>query len=55
MNGLTYMIIKSLDSMLRVFMAFQEADANTKVPEQQLETFQRKGFAVVEWGGTEVK
>lgn len=43
------------DSMLRVFMAFQEADADTKVPEQQLKPFQREGFTVIEWGGTEVQ
>lgn len=48
-------VLPKPDSMLRVFMAFQEADANTKVPKQQLKTFQRKGFTVIEWGGTEVK
>ena len=48
-------VLPKPDSMLRVFMAFQEADVDTKVPEQQLNPFQRKGFTVVEWGGTEVQ
>lgn len=43
------------DSMLRVFMAFKAADENTTVKKQQLSKFERTGFSVVEWGGTEVK
>ncbi len=42
------------DSMLRVFMAFKPLDEYVEIPEQKLETFERKGFAVVEWGGSEV-
>ena len=43
------------DSMLRVFMAYKALDEYIEVPEQDLETFERKGFTVVEWGGGEVK
>ncbi len=43
------------DSMLRVFMAFKALDEYIEVPKQELKTFERKGFAVVEWGGAEVK
>ncbi len=43
------------DSMLRVFMAFKPLDEYVEIPEQKLETFERKGFAVVEWGGAEMK
>lgn len=43
------------DSMLRVFMAFKPLDKYIEIPEQQLCTFKRSGFTVVEWGGTEVK
>lgn len=43
------------DSMLRIFMTFVPLDEEISVPEQQLETFERKGFAVVEWGGAELK
>ena len=43
------------DSMLRIFMAFKALDEYIEVPEQDLKTFERKGFTVVEWGGAEVK
>lgn len=43
------------DSILRVFMTFKPLDNEIKVPEQDLEKFNRKGFTVVEWGGSEVK
>lgn len=42
------------DSMQRVFMAFKPFKAAIEIPEQKLETFQRKGFTVIEWGGSEV-
>lgn len=42
------------DSMQRVFMAFKPLKAAIEIPEQKLETFQRKGFTVIEWGGSEV-
>lgn len=40
------------DSILRVHMVYQPLEAPVKVPEQQLTSFQRKGFTVVEWGGS---
>lgn len=43
------------DSVLRVFMVFKPLNKPTKVEKQELETFHRKGFTVVEWGGTELK
>ena len=43
------------DSVLRVFMAFKPLQEPIKVPEQQLQPFERKGFAVVEWGGSLVR
>jgi hypothetical protein len=43
------------DSMLRVFMIMKSVDKNTKIKPQVLETFERKGFAVVEWGGSEIR
>jgi hypothetical protein len=42
------------DSILRIFMAFMPLDKPINVPEQTLEPFERRGFAVIEWGGTEV-
>ncbi|MCL2634597.1 MAG: hypothetical protein FWD34_08815 [Oscillospiraceae bacterium] len=42
------------DSMLRVFMAYKPLDGYIDIPEQQLQSFERTGFAVIEWGGVEV-
>jgi hypothetical protein len=42
------------DSMLRVFMTYKPLDQSIKIPGQKLTTFQREGFAVIEWGGTEI-
>ncbi|MGN0606556.1 MAG: hypothetical protein ACI4JM_08545 [Oscillospiraceae bacterium] len=41
------------DSMLRIFMKYKPLDEYIEIPEQKLDTFERKGFAVVEWGGSE--
>ena len=43
------------DSMLRVYMAFKALDKPVKVKTPVIEGFERKGFTVVEWGGTEIK
>ncbi|MDR1020119.1 MAG: hypothetical protein LBL73_05115 [Synergistaceae bacterium] len=40
------------DSALRVFMAFRPLMAPIDVPPQELTPFERKGFTVVEWGGS---
>ena len=42
------------DTMIRVFMAWKKADKFVNIKAQKLEKIQRKGFALVEWGGTEV-
>ncbi len=41
------------DSMLRVFMVFKPLNSPIHVQEQKLNRFVRKGFAVIEWGGTQ--
>lgn len=43
------------DSILRVMMIFKPLDKSVQIEEQKLTPFERKGFAVVEWGGTEIK
>ncbi|MBQ6181452.1 MAG: hypothetical protein IJK31_07165 [Ruminococcus sp.] len=48
-------ITPSPDSECRVFMAYVPLEESVDIEPQQLETFERKGFAVVEWGGCEVK
>ena len=43
------------DTLIRVFMAWQETDTYVELPEQELSAPERNGFTVVEWGGTEIK
>ncbi|MDR0223148.1 MAG: hypothetical protein LBI38_06425 [Oscillospiraceae bacterium] len=43
------------DSLLRVFMAYMPLENPIDIPEQQLDSFERVGFSVVEWGGTCVR
>ena len=42
------------DSMLRVFMVWEASDAYQEIEPQEFHGFDRNGFTVVEWGGTEV-
>lgn len=43
------------DSVLRVFMAYQALEQPVEVEEPTILPFERNGFTVVEWGGTEIK
>ena len=43
------------DSMLRVFMVYKALNTKVEVQEQLLPSFERKGFSVVEWGGSELR
>ena len=40
------------DSLLRVFMAYYPANTPVEIAPQTFEGFERKGFTVVEWGGS---
>ncbi len=42
------------DSVLRIFMAWKPLDAPVEIPAQELPSFERRGFTVVEWGGVQV-
>jgi hypothetical protein len=42
------------DSILRVMMVFKPLSTPVDVAPQELKPFIRKGFSVIEWGGTEV-
>lgn len=53
-NSAELSITPKPDSILRVFMAYKEIDKPIKIKEQELKSFERKGFTVVEWGGTKV-
>lgn len=43
------------DSLCRIFMTYIPLENAVDIEPQQLETFERKGFSVVEWGGSEIK
>lgn len=43
------------DSLLRVFMAWRPLEEPVEIAPQRPMPFQREGFAVVEWGGAEVR
>ncbi len=42
------------DSMLRVFMAYYPTEEYVEMIPQEFEGFERRGFTVVEWGGSEI-
>ena len=42
------------DTIIRIMMKFKGVNKYTKINEQQLSNVERKGFTVVEWGGTEL-
>lgn len=43
------------DSLLRVFMVYRPSLTEVEVEPQTFATFERKGFTVVEWGGSEME
>ncbi|MBP7822999.1 hypothetical protein KA050_01470 [Candidatus Gracilibacteria bacterium] len=43
------------DSLLRVFMVYKPLTKKIEIPAQSLSSFERRGFSVVEWGGTEIR
>ncbi len=54
-NSAKLTITPEPDSLLRVFMAYKPLDNPIQVKEQKLEPFNRNGFTVIEWGGSEIK
>ena len=53
-NAAKLTITPTPDSECRIFMAYVPLENAVDIEPQQLETFERRGFAVVEWGGAEV-
>lgn len=43
------------DSMLRIFMTYVPLEDAVDIEPQELSTFERNGFTVVEWGGSKVR
>ena len=42
------------DTLVRVFMVFKAVDRPVSIEPQRLKEVERRGFTVVEWGGTEL-
>lgn len=43
------------DTVIRIMMEWKALDEKVEIPEQQLNTVERSGYTVIEWGGTEIK
>lgn len=43
------------DTQIRILMTFKGLNKEIKVEEQQLTRVERKGYTVIEWGGSEIK
>ena len=54
-NSAKLNITPAPDSICRVFMAYVPLEDAVEIEPQQLHSFARTGFAVVEWGGSEIK
>ena len=42
------------DSLIRVFLTIKKLDNPVNIKEQKLESVERKGFTIVEWGGSNI-
>ena len=40
------------DSMIRIFLSIKKLDTPINIKEQKLISIERKGFTVIEWGGS---
>ena len=54
-KGAVLEITPNPDSLLRVFMAYYPSDEAVEIEAQTFTPFERVGFTVVEWGGSELK
>jgi len=54
-EGAVLEISPAPDSLLRVFMAYYPTEKEIDITPQTFDKFVRNGFAVVEWGGTQVR
>ena len=54
-NSAKLNITPTPDSLLRVFMTYVPLDEAIDIEPQQLSTFERTGFTVVEWGGSKIQ
>ena len=55
MNHATLDISPKPDTVIRVMMAWKPLKESIAIQPQKLDSVERNGFTVVEWGGTEYK
>ena len=51
-NNLELNVTPKPDTMIRVFLSIKKLDAPTNIKKQKLLSNERKGFTLVEWGGS---
>ena len=51
-NDFELNIIPKPYSLIRVFLSIKKLDAPINIKEQKLVSYERKGFTVIEWGGS---
>ena len=54
-NSAKLTVTPAPDRECRVFMAYIPLENAVEIEPQELETFERTGFALVEWGGAEIR
>ena len=53
-NNIELNVTPKPDSMIRIFLAIKKLDKPVNIKEQKLKSVKRKGFTVVEWGGSNI-
>ena len=53
-NNIELNVTPKPDSMIRVFLTIKKLEKPVNVREQKLKSVERKGFTVVEWGGSDI-
>lgn len=54
-SGAVLDISPAPDSVLRVFMVYYQSETEVEIDPQSFKPFDRRGFTVVEWGGSQIK
>ena len=54
-NTMKLNITPKPDSLIRIFLSIKKLDFPINIKEQKLKKVERKGFTVVEWGGSDIK
>ena len=43
------------DTLIRIFLSIKKIDSIPDIKEQKVQKIERKGFTVIEWGGSNLK